>query len=124
MRTQQSTEEINKLLSQLQTESKLAESTMQKGTEQSTKCVNLAEETRKTLEEITKEVGDIASSNEQIATAIEEQSTVTEQINQNIVSISDMSVKSEQYGKDAVGLTESLFNKISEQHILINQFRS
>ena len=123
MRTQQSTEEINKLLSQLQTESKLAESTMERGTEQSIKCVALAKETGKVLEEITKEVGDIASSNEQIATAIEEQSVVTEQINQNIVSISDMSAQSEQHGKDAVELSENLIVKVTGQQSLVSQFR-
>ena len=123
MRTQQSTEEINNLLSQLQKESALAESTMEQGTVQSQQCVQLAQETGKVLEEITKEVGDIASSNEQIATAIEEQLVVTKQINLNVVSISDMSAESEKHGKSAVEVSESLIVKIIDQQALVGQFR-
>lgn len=123
MRTQQSTEEINNLLSQLQTESKLAESTMESATQKSISCVTMAEETGKVLEEITKEVGDIASSNQQIATATEEQSVVTSQINENIISISKMSAESEQNGKDAVSLNSNLITKVIGQQSLVNQFK-
>ncbi len=122
-RTQQSTEEVHTLLNTLQTDSKRAKLAMERGTEQSSSCVELAIKTGNAFDAIAGEVNDIASINDQIATAIEEQSVVTEQINQNIVSISDMSLVSEQHGLEAVSLSNDLLTSINEQESLIKQFR-
>jgi methyl-accepting chemotaxis protein len=123
LRTQQSTEEVNKLLGQLQSESDLAVTSMKKGTTLSQGCVELASETGGALAKITSEVSELAAMNEQIATAIEEQSVVTEEINQNIVSISDMTGESEEHSKEAVALSEGLLKNIKEQQNLVSQFR-
>ncbi len=122
MRSQQSTEEIGKLLTQLRSESDLAVNAMNLGNDLSKSCVLLAEKTGQALTDITREVSEITSMNAQIATAVEEQSVVAEQVDQNVVSISDMSGQSEAHGREAVQLSEALLNRLHEQKSLINQF--
>ncbi|TPH19275.1 methyl-accepting chemotaxis protein [Litorilituus lipolyticus] len=123
MRSQQSTEEISKLLAQLQVESDSATSAMNKGNELSQNCVERVNQTGDSLTNITAEVSELANINIQIATAVEEQSVVAEQINQNIITISDMSAESEEHGKHAVVLSQSLLERLNQQHSLVKQFR-
>ncbi|WP_028866752.1 methyl-accepting chemotaxis protein [Psychromonas hadalis] len=122
MRTQQSTTEINKLLAQLQTESNFANSAMEKGSELSHNCVLLSEKTGESLAKIISEVSELANLNTQIATAIEEQSLVSEEINRNIVAISDMATTTEVHGQQSVDLSSELLDKIEEQQALVTQF--
>lgn len=123
MRSQQSTEEISTLLGQLQIESDSATIAMEKGNTLSQTCVELANETGESLEKITNEVSELADISAQIATAVEEQSVVTEQVSENIVSISGMATKSEENGLEAVSLSQDLLHKLSEQQSLLQQFR-
>ena len=123
MRSQQSTEEISTLLGQLQIESDSATSAMEQGNTLSKTCVALANETGQSLEKITSEVSELADISAQIATAVEEQSVVTEQVSMNIVSISDMATKSEENGLASVTLSRDLLGKLSDQQVLLEQFR-
>lgn len=122
MRTQQSTDEINSLLSQLQSESDAAHDAMGKGTDLSHNCVQLADQTGGSLEKIISEVTELTDLNLQIATAIEEQAVVSEQINRNVVSISEMACNSEENGRQAVNLSHELLDKLEEQQALVTQF--
>ena len=123
MRSQQSTEEISTLLGQLQIESDSATIAMEQGNTLSQTCVELANETGASLEKITNEVSELADISAQIATAVEEQSVVTEQVSENIVSISGMATKSEENGLEAVTLSQDLLHKLGEQQSLLQQFR-
>jgi len=123
LRSQQSTQEISSLLGQLKIESDSATSAMEQGNTLSQTCVELASETGKALENITSEVSELADISIQIATAVEEQSVVTEQVSKNIVSISGMATESEKNGLEAVTLSDDLLGKLSEQHSLLQQFR-
>jgi len=122
MRTQQSTSEINKLLGQLQSESKLANTAMKKGVLLSDNCVQLYGKTGEALEDITSQVHELSNLNIQIATAIEEQSLVSEEINRNIVAISDMSKNTEIEGQNSVQLSTKLLRKLEQQQALVTQF--
>ena len=122
LRSQQSTDEIGKLILQLRSESDFAINSMAKGRELSSACVAMAEQTGQTLRQVTEEVSSLADLNIQISTAVEEQSVVAEQVNQNIISISDMSTKSENHGREAVTLSETLLTRLADQQSLIAQF--
>ena len=122
-RSQQSTEEISKLLGQLQNESDSATNAMSRGSQLSGNCVELINKTGESLSKISSEVSELSDISTQISTAVEEQSVVAEQINVNIVSISDMSSESEEHGKEAVNLSENLLGRLKEQHNLVTQFR-
>lgn len=122
LRSQQSTDEIGKLIIQLRSESDLAINSMAKGKELSTACVAMAEQTGEALRQVTEEVSSLADINIQISTAVEEQSVVAEQVNQNILSISDMSTESENHGREAVTLSKTLLTRLGDQQSLIAQF--
>ena len=68
---------------------------MEQGNTLSKTCVALANEMGESLDKITSEVSELADISAQIATAVEEQSVVTEEVSRNIVSISDMATQSE-----------------------------
>ncbi|GLX81843.1 hypothetical protein [Thalassotalea eurytherma] len=69
------------------------------------------------------EITAIADVNNQIATAIEEQSVVTEQINENVKNISDMSSHSEVQGTHAVKLNTNLLDRLTDRLNLVSQFK-
>lgn len=122
MRTQHSTTEINKLLSQLQSESDLANTAMLKSSKLSDNCVQLSAKTGESLEKIIVDVNELTDLNIQIATAIEEQSLVSEEINSNIVAISDMATSTNNHGQKSVELSSELLEKLEEQQALVTQF--
>ncbi|TMM46457.1 methyl-accepting chemotaxis protein [Colwellia ponticola] len=122
LRSQQSTEEIAKSIIQLRTESDFAIDSMAKGIALSATCVEMAEQTGQALRQVTDEVSSLAKINTQISIAVEEQSVVAEQLNQNISSISGMSAESENHGREAVSLSETLLTRLADQQNLITQF--
>ncbi|MFT7009796.1 MAG: PAS domain S-box-containing protein [Colwellia sp.] len=122
LRSQQSTDEIGKSILQLRTESDFVLNSMAKGRTLSTACVEMAEQTGEALRQVTEEVSSLADLNIQISTAVEEQSVVADQINQNILSISDMSTESENHGRESVTLSETLLKRLGDQQCLIAQF--
>ena len=122
MRSQQSTDEIGKLILQLRSESDFVINSMSKGRELSTACVDMAEQTGAALREVTEEVSSLSDINMQISTAVEEQSVVAGQVNNNITAISDMSTESENHGRESANLSEALLTRLSDQRSLIAQF--
>jgi len=123
LRSQQSTEKVSELLEQLQKESVSATETMAVGNALSTTCVNLAKQTGESLHNVNSEVASLADINTQIATAVEEQAMVSQEISNNIISIRDMASKSESSGIESVSFNKSLLTKLNEQHDLLQQFK-
>lgn len=122
MRSQQSTDEIGKLIVQLRTESNFVIDSMSKGRNLSTACVEMAEQTGEALRQVTDEVSSLSDINIQISTAVEQQSVVADQVNSNILTISDMSSESENHGRESAMLSETLLNRLGDQRSLIAQF--
>jgi methyl-accepting chemotaxis protein len=89
-RTQQSTQEIQKMIEKLQTGAKSAVLAMDQSQDKTARVVDEANRAGAALTTITEAVSRIADMNTQIATAAEEQSAVSEDINQNVVSISSL----------------------------------
>lgn len=88
-KTQASTEEIQSLIDRLQQRSKSALKAMQKGNEQSEMCLELAEEASSHLKQVVSAIAEIDNTTTQMASVVEEQRAVTEDITRNIVNISD-----------------------------------
>ncbi|WNJ95525.1 methyl-accepting chemotaxis protein [Vibrio ruber] len=86
-RTQDSTQEIQNIIEQLQLGTQSTVDAMNQGKKQATACVAQADETNKTLQAILHAIGVINDMNMQIASASEQQSTVAESINENIVNV-------------------------------------
>ena len=89
-RTQQSTEEINKMIEKLQVGSRQAVTAMGQSREKTQQAVKQALETGQSLSTITAAIERINDMSTQIASAAEEQSAVTGEISRNIVQISEM----------------------------------
>ncbi|ERH53756.1 methyl-accepting chemotaxis protein [Pseudomonas chengduensis] len=87
-----STEEIQQVIDRLQNESRSAVEAMAKGQRQSALVVEYASKASAALEQINNHIGQISDQNIQVATATEEQSSVVEDINRNIVDINELTV--------------------------------
>ncbi|WP_101756876.1 methyl-accepting chemotaxis protein [Oceanicoccus sp. KOV_DT_Chl] len=109
-RTQQSTQEIQKVIEQLQDAAQMAVEAMQTSKTRAEDSVSQAEKTGSTLEQITTKVASINDMNHQIAVATEEQSNTSLAIKDNVTamqSASDISIKAIQQADE---LTHSLEN--------------
>jgi len=93
-RTQQSTAEIETFISSLQSDANAAFNVIESSQKKSSEAVENSKNVEHTLEEITGAVSNIFSMTEQIATAIEEQSVVTQDVAQNIVVVEEKSMES------------------------------
>jgi len=92
-RSQQSTQEIEKIIQALQGRASDAVQAMEDGKERANRSVTQAASAGQALAEITRAVSTISDMNTQIASAAEEQSAVTEDINRNTVSIQTLASK-------------------------------
>lgn len=88
-RTQDSTNDIQVMIEKLQHGSEHAAASMRLNLEQSLQGMEKVRAVDQRLHSIVEGVADINQMNTQIASAVEEQSTVVEEINRNIVRISD-----------------------------------
>ena len=107
-RTQESTREIEGIIDQLQGRSKEAVVVMDASRSSVSRCVSQAAEAGGALDTITTRVGVIDQMNAQIASAAEEQTSVAEEINRNIVSISHVTDESAEAAKQTTVATDKL----------------
>ncbi|MCC2618351.1 methyl-accepting chemotaxis protein [Aestuariibacter halophilus] len=121
-RTQQSTEEITKRIDTLKQASERAQSAMEQGVELSTQSVKSANDSGESLNVIQEQVSVIADLNRSIATAIEEQSVVAEQVSRNVNLVKELSDTSGEHGKESKARNESLRYEVDQQSSLVAQF--
>ncbi|MCW8883644.1 MAG: methyl-accepting chemotaxis protein, partial [Motiliproteus sp.] len=88
-RTQESTEEIQSMIEQLQSGANSAVTVIQSGREQAEVSVQQSKRAGETLTSITEDILRVADMNTQIASATEEQSATVDMINQNVNNIND-----------------------------------
>lgn len=94
-RTQESTQEIQDMIERLQAGTQDAVKSMAEGTEEMEQTVHQAEKAGASLTAISSAVAMITDMNTQIASATEEQMTVSQEISRNVVNISDVAKSSE-----------------------------
>ncbi len=122
-RTQESTNEIQQTIEKLQARAKEAVSVMSQGSNRAASSLEQVARGNDSLDNIIDSVATITDMTTQIASASEEQSMVSEEINRSIVSISDVS------GEVATGAgqTEIASHDIaklaSELHGVVSQFK-
>ena len=92
-RTQQSTEEIERMISVVQQGASGAVTAMQKSMGQANHTLGLAQAAGDALEDITRAVGSINERNMVIASASEEQAQVAREVDRNLVNIRDLSMQ-------------------------------
>jgi len=122
-RTQESTVEIQEMIERLQQGADSAVTVMDKGIETVRASVKQTTRTGESLETITGAVNTLADINTQIASAIEEQSIVAEDINQNVVSIDNLARQGDEASTDIAAANEQLRQLADSLSTLIRQFK-
>lgn len=121
-RTQQSTEEINQMIEQLQSGSSRAVSVMNQSREEARSAVEQASAAGASLGTITTAVGHINEMSTQIATLAGKQSSASQEINQNISEINDLANANTTAAKQAIDANQSLIGISHQLKSLVTRF--
>ena len=122
-RTQESTKEIEDMISKLQTGAKHAVEVMEKGRTQAETGETQAKEASESLQAITRAVSTINEMNTHIASSAEEQSSVAEEMNRNIVNISQLADQTATGSEQTTTAANELAQLASDLQQLIGQFK-
>jgi methyl-accepting chemotaxis protein len=122
-RTQSSTQEIQQMIDRLQAGAKEAVTVMEKGRQQASTSVSQAEKAGDSLKVITNAVSAIKDMTQQIASASEEQSSVTEEINQSILNISQVASQTADDSHHIADGSGELTSLATNLKSLISQFK-
>ncbi len=121
-RTQTSTVDIQDLLLRLKTEANNAVTSMNKGTESAIICLEKSAKTSQAFEDTSTSVLQISNLNVQIATAAEEQSSVAEEINKNLLKISDLAQITSQGAHSTSEANSTIAKRVIDLHTNLNVF--
>ena len=122
-RTQQSTDEINQMIEKLQQGSRQAVATMDQSREQARAAVDQAILAGNSLGTIAEAVARIDDMSTQIASAAEEQGVVAEEVNRNIVHISDMAGEAVDGAQQTAAASKELERLAEELTRIVSQFK-
>lgn len=121
-RTQQSTEEIQTMIEQLQTGAKNAVQVMDTAKVKAGESEEKVEAAAEALAEIAGAISTINDMNTQIASAAEEQNAVTEEINRNITNISHVSHQTAEGAKHTTQVSVELSQLATNLRQMVEQF--
>ena len=122
-RTQSSAQEIETLVTSLQNSAGDSVSAMESSTTMASNTLERATATGTTIERIARAVEEIKQYNSQIATASEQQTSVAEEINQNITSIRDVTDQSAASSNQTASSSSELARLGSDLQNLVSRFR-
>lgn len=122
-RTQQSTQEIEKMVSSIQAGTSGAVSSMNQTSVQANKTLEMANASGAVLAAITASLNQINERNLMIATASEEQAQVAREVDRNLVSIRDLSGETSVGASQTALATAELTKLASDLNRLTKQFK-
>jgi methyl-accepting chemotaxis protein len=122
-RTGQSTEDIQTMITTLQTGVADIVSVMETGSKEATETEKLATDAEKELKAILEAMANIADVNTSVASATEEQTQVVDEINRSITEINDLATESANRSRDIDGISESLEGYARELESQTGRFR-
>ncbi len=122
-RTQESTQEIEDMITKLQKGSKHAVEVMEKGRDQAITGEAQAKEASESLEAITRAVSTINEMNTHIASAAEQQSATASEMNKNIVNINQVSEQTATGSEQTTVAANELAQLANNLQQLISQFK-
>lgn len=123
-RTRTSTEEIREMVEKLQSDSSVAVAAMNEGLRQTEICASNNEETVNTFSNILGVIQEIDDMTAQIASAVEQQSVVAEQISKSIHSIRDSSDSNVREAENTVSNSSNMISLTTNFESLASQFWS
>ncbi|MET0123349.1 MAG: methyl-accepting chemotaxis protein [Candidatus Thiodiazotropha sp. 6PLUC9] len=122
-RTQDSTQEIEEMISKLQHGADNAVKVMSNGKEMTQTGVEQAASAGEALQKINTAVTRISEMNTQIASAAEEQSSVTEEINRSILSINSVTEQSASGAQQTALASDELARLADQLKTLVDRFK-
>lgn len=123
-KTRSSTNEIQTMISELQSTAKNAVAIMGRGGELSEECTNRANQTGEVLNNITSLLTVVTDNSHQIAVAVDQQAGVTKEVNRNVTNIKMLADETLDVSKSSVSRTSLLVDNLEALQRLIKQFQS
>lgn len=121
-KTQQSTDEVREMIEQLKVSTASAVKTMERGAELSQQCTEYAGESGQAFESIVGMLDQITDTSHQIASAVEEQASVTDEIDRNVNNIKGLAEDTVHTSESSVVHTSELVDNLQALDRLITQF--
>ena len=122
-KTGSSASEIHTMIRQLQETAESAVGAMENGIALSCRCKHRADETGDVLSTISDKLNQVTDSSIQIATAVEQQASVTQEINRNIINIKQLADDTSQTSQSSIERTSHLVNNLEGLERLMKQFQ-
>lgn len=116
-RTQESTVEIEEVIVRLREQAAKSSDAMTKGLMKVQETEQMAQESRKSLINISHEVSSVAERAMQIATATDQQTSVTEEVNRNILHLSDLSRDTLRTAENSLDKSKSLARAVESTRV-------
>ena len=123
IRVSAATDEINTMITRLQRSSDDAVVVMERGQQQANASVDDAARTGKALQQIRSAIHQINDMNTHVATASEEQSTVAEEINRNVVTISELAYTTVHQADDIAEASQQLNLLAEDLQQVVQRFK-
>ena len=123
-RSAESTQQIQEMIHELQSRSKVAVEAMQTSREKAVATVERAADAGESFRTIAGSMEQISSLNAQIVNAAEEQSSVADEMNRNLISIASVSEETEQGTALIKESGQALTQNAHDLNTLIKQFRT
>jgi len=121
-RTQESTEEINTMIEQLQSGAKSAVQAIESGTKDIDQSLEKAKQTTEMIDSMGAAIKSIQDLNTQIALAAEEQTSTSESINNNIENIANISLATREGNEKLLQQSETIHQSVSSINKQLKQF--
>ena len=122
-RTQDSTVEIQQMVDAILKGTRDAVDAMERGQGRVEESVGLAQNAEQALIQVTDAIGQISDMNAQIATAVEEQTAVTEEVSRNITTIGQVAFELASSASEASVASEEMALQSRQLNGLVGQFR-
>lgn len=122
-RTQQSTQEIEAMIREMQNVSREAVVSMQNSSSRAQSTLDVARSAGDALEEIARSVSEISERNLVIASAAEEQAQVSREVDRNLVNIRDLSIQSSAGASETTSSSHELSRLAGELNLLVKNFK-
>lgn len=123
-RTQNSTVEIKGIVSRIQNSTNSCVDSITDAQGKAQECVSFNQQAGQSYTLISKAVTDIRNMTFQVATAVEEQSAVAEEVNRNIVNIQGQSEKTSEASRSNADSSTRLARDITAMREMVTQFRA
>jgi len=122
-RTQQSTQEIETMVSGIQQGSSQAVNSMENSSNRAQSTLDVARSAGDALAEITRSIGEISQRNLVIASAAEEQAQVAREVDRNLVNIRDLSMQTSAGAHQTTAASQELSRLAVGLSQMVNRFK-